>query len=248
MAVKKKRGETKEMEAEKILVVDDNKEIVYSISELLKYEGYEILKAYDGMEALDIMERENVDLILLDVMMPRLNGLSALMKLREKSRIPVIILSAKTEESDKVSGLTLGADDYIEKPYNPAELIARVKALIRRNQLYNSKPSLEEESHEKWVIEGKLFINTKENEVLVENEEIPLTDLEYKILLLLVTNKTKIFSVKNIYESVWQEEYIHSSGNTVMVHIKNLRGKLDKNPYTAGSIKTIWGKGYRFEG
>lgn len=116
------------MEAEKILVVDDNKEIVYSISELLKYEGYETLKAYDGMEALDIMERENVDLILLDVMMPRLNGLSALMKLREKSRIPVIILSAKTEESDKVSGLTLGADDYIEKPYNPAELIARVKA------------------------------------------------------------------------------------------------------------------------
>ena len=115
-----------------ILVVDDNKEIVYSISELLKYEGFEVVKAYDGMQALEAMEKHSVDLILLDVMMPRLNGLSALMKLREKSRIPVIILSAKTEESDKVSGLVLGADDYVEKPYNPAELIARVKAHLRR--------------------------------------------------------------------------------------------------------------------
>lgn len=149
------------MEAEKILVVDDNKEIVYSISELLKYEGYETLKAYDGMEALDIMERENVDLILLDVMMPRLNGLSALMKLREKSRIPVIILSAKTEESDKVSGLTLGADDYIEKPYNPAELIARVKAHLRRYRAWSGGET-EKKKDPDQIVNGGLVLDKKQ--------------------------------------------------------------------------------------
>ena len=187
MAVKKKRGETKEMEAEKILVVDDNKEIVYSISELLKYEGYEILKAYDGMEALDIMERENVDLILLDVMMPRLNGLSALMKLREKSRIPVIILSAKTEESDKVSGLTLGADDYIEKPYNPAELIARVKAHLRRYRVWSNMEA-EKKKDPDQIVNGGLVLDKKQRVIFVEGEEVHLTATEYKILELLMAH------------------------------------------------------------
>lgn len=169
------------MEAEKILVVDDNKEIVYSISELLKYEGYETLKAYDGMEALDIMERENVDLILLDVMMPRLNGLSALMKLREKSRIPVIILSAKTEESDKVSGLTLGADDYIEKPYNPAELIARVKAHLRRYRAWSGGET-EKKKDPDQIVNGGLVLDKKQRVIFVEGEEVHLTATEYKIL------------------------------------------------------------------
>ena len=211
MAVKKKRGETKEMEAEKILVVDDNKEIVYSISELLKYEGYETLKAYDGMEALNIMERENVDLILLDVMMPRLNGLSALMKLREKSRIPVIILSAKTEESDKVSGLTLGADDYIEKPYNPAELIARVKAHLRRYRAWSGG------------------------------------ETEKKILELLMTHPGQVFPAEQIYENVWQETADYTVENTVMVHIRHIREKVEIDAKKPRYVKVVWGIGYKME-
>ena len=192
------------MEAEKILVVDDNKEIVYSISELLKYEGYETLKAYDGMEALDIMERENVDLILLDVMMPRLNGLSALMKLREKSRIPVIILSAKTEESDKVSGLTLGADDYIEKPYNPAELIARVKAHLRRYRAWSGGET-EKKKDPDQVVNGGLVLDKKQRVIFVEGEEVHLTATEYKILELLMAHPGQVFPAEQIYENVWQE-------------------------------------------
>ncbi len=231
----------------KLMVVEDDPDICSAIKILLESQGYSVNIAGNAKEAMEIFSSE-YELLILDIMLPGMSGIELCQKIRRFSYVPVLFLTAKSADTDKMEGLSAGGDDYLVKPFSFVELIARVKALIRRNQLYNSKPSLEEESHEKWVIEGKLFINTKENEVLVENEEIPLTDLEYKILLLLVTNKTKIFSVKNIYESVWQEEYIHSSGNTVMVHIKNLRGKLDKNPYTAGSIKTIWGKGYRFEG
>lgn len=231
----------------KLMVVEDDPDICSAIKILLESQGYSVNIAGNAKEAMEIFSSE-YELLILDIMLPGMSGIELCQKIRKFSYVPVLFLTAKSADTDKMEGLSAGGDDYLVKPFSFVELIARVKALIRRNQLYNSKPSLEEESHEKWVIEGKLFINTKENEVLVGNEEIPLTDLEYKILLLLVTNKTKIFSVKNIYESVWQEEYIHSSGNTVMVHIKNLRGKLDKNPYTAGSIKTIWGKGYRFEG
>lgn len=231
----------------KLMVVEDDPDICSAIKILLESQGYSVNIAGNAKEAMEIFSSE-YELLILDIMLPGMSGIELCQKIRRFSYVPVLFLTAKSADTDKMEGLSAGGDDYLVKPFSFVELIARVKALIRRNQLYNSKPSLEEESHEKLVIEGKLFINTKENEVLVENEEIPLTDLEYKILLLLVTNKTKIFSVKNIYESVWQEEYIHSSGNTVMVHIKNLRGKLDKNPYTAGSIKTIWGKGYRFEG
>lgn len=231
----------------KLMVVEDDPDICSAIKILLESQGYSVNIAGNAKEAMEIFSSE-YELLILDIMLPGMSGIELCQKIRKFSYVPVLFLTAKSADTDKMEGLSAGGDDYLVKPFSFVELIARVKALIRRNQLYNSKPSLEEKSHVKWVIEGKLFINTKKNEVLVENEEIPLTDLEYKILLLLVTNKTKIFSVKNIYESVWQEEYIHSSGNTVMVHIKNLRGKLDKNPYTAGSIKTIWGKGYRFEG
>ena len=242
MAVKKKRGETKEMEAEKILVVDDNKEIVYSISELLKYEGYETLKAYDGMEALDIMERENVDLILLDVMMPRLNGLSALMKLREKSRIPVIILSAKTEESDKVSGLVLGADDYVEKPYNPAELMARVKAHLRRYRAWGGELPKENDDQ---IINGGLVLDKKQRIVLVEGEEVRLTATEYKILELLMEHPGQVFSSEQIYENVWKEEAINTE--TIMVHVRKLREKIEVNPRNPRYLKVVWGIGYKIE-
>ena len=167
------------MDSETILVVDDNKEIVYSISELLKYEGYQTVAAYDGMQALDALEKHKIDLILLDVMMPRLNGLSALMKLRENYRIPVIILSAKTEESDKVSGLNLGADDSVEKPYNPAELIARVKAHLRRYHAWGGEAPKADADR---IVNGGLVLDKKQRIGIVEGEEARLTATEYKIL------------------------------------------------------------------
>lgn len=233
------------MEAEKILVVDDNKEIVYSISELLKYEGYEILKAYDGMEALDILEREAVDLILLDVMMPRLNGLSALMKLREKSRIPVIILSAKTEESDKVSGLTLGADDYIEKPYNPAELIARVKAHLRRYRAWSVEEPKKNDPDQ--IVNGGLVLDKKQRVIFVEGEEAHLTATEYKILELLMSHPGQVFPAEQIYENVWQEAADYSVENTVMVHIRHIREKVEIDAKKPRYVKVVWGIGYKME-
>ena len=165
------------MAEETILVVDDNKEIVYSIGELLKYEGYQVMSAYDGMQALNVLEQNKIDLILLDVMMPRLNGLSTLMKLREKHRIPVIILSAKTEESDKVSGLIMGADDYVEKPYNPAELMARVKAHLRRYRAWGGGVPRQDEDR---IVNGGLILDKKQRLIEVEGEEVRLTATEYK--------------------------------------------------------------------
>lgn len=166
---------------ETILVVDDNQEIVYSISELLKFEGYQVVKAYDGLEALEKLEQNKIDLILLDVMMPRLNGLSALMKLRETHKIPVIILSAKSEESDKISGLVLGADDYIGKPYNPGELIARVQAQLRR---YNAWGGGAPQANEDTIVNGGLVLDKRQRIIIVEGEEVKLTATEYKIVSL----------------------------------------------------------------
>ncbi len=227
-----------------ILVVDDNKEIVYSISELLKYEGFEVVKAYDGMQALDAMEEHPVDLILLDVMMPRLNGLSALMKLREKSRIPVIILSAKTEESDKVSGLVLGADDYVEKPYNPAELIARVKAHLRRYRAWGGgAPKAEADQ----VVNGGLMLDKKQRIVVVEGEEVRLTATEYKILELLMEHPGQVFSAEQIYENVWQESASYTVENTVMVHIRHIREKIEIDTKKPRYVKVVWGIGYKME-
>lgn len=190
------------MNGETILVVDDNKEIVYSIRELLKYEGYQVVKAYDGMEALKALETNQIDLILLDVMMPKLNGLSALMKLRENYRIPVIILSAKTEESDKVSGLVLGADDYVEKPYNPSELIARVKAHLRRYHAWGgAAPKTDSDT----LVNGGLVLDKKRRLILVEGEEVRLTATEYKILELLM-GKLEEINQKRIAEALENEK------------------------------------------
>ncbi len=212
------------MDAETILVVDDNREIVYSISELLKYEGYQVVKAYDGMEALEALEREKIDLILLDVMMPKMNGLSALMKLRERSKIPVIILSAKTEESDKVSGLVLGADDYVEKPYQPAELTARVKAHLRRYHAWGAeKPETDEDR----IVNGGLVLDKKQRLVIVEGEEVRLTATEYKIFELLMEHPGQIFPAEQIYELVWKERADFAVENTVMVHIRHIREKVE---------------------
>ena len=227
-----------------ILVVDDNKEIVYSISELLRYEGYRAVPAYDGMEALDMMEKEHIDLILLDVMMPRLNGLSALMKLRERTKIPVIILSAKTEESDKVSGLVLGADDYVEKPYNPAELMARVKAHLRRYRAWGvGAPKADADQ----IVNGGLVLDKKQRIIIVEGEEVRLTATEYKILELLMEHPGQVFSAEQIYENVWQESANYTVENTVMVHIRHIREKIEIDTKRPRYVKVVWGIGYKME-
>ena len=230
---------------EKILVVDDNREIVDSLGKLLAIEGYEILTACDGMEALDKMETEKVDLILLDVMMPRLNGLSALMKIREKHNIPAIILSAKTEESDKVSGLSLGADDYIEKPYNPAELLARVKAQLRRYKAYGGSRAAEAQRAE--ITNGGLVLDDQQKQLFVDGEAVRLTATEYKIVELLMRHPGQVFSAEQIYENVWNEDASYSVENTVMVHIRHIREKIEVEPKNPRYVKVVWGIGYKME-
>ena len=225
-------------------MVDDNKEIVYSISELLKYEGYQVLGAYDGIQALDVLEQNKIDLILLDVMMPRLNGLSTLMKLREKHKIPVIILSAKTEESDKVSGLIMGADDYVEKPYNPAELMARVKAHLRRYRAWGAEEPKEDADR---IVNGGLILDKKQRIIEVEGEEVRLTATEYKILELLMEHPGQVFSAEQIYENVWQETATYAVENTVMVHIRHIREKIEIDTKKPRYVKVVWGIGYKME-
>lgn len=240
---------------ETILVVDDNREIVDSLGKLLAIEGYEILTACDGMEALDKMESAKVDLILLDVMMPRLNGLSALMKIREKHNIPAIILSAKTEESDKVSGLSLGADDYIEKPYNPAELLARVKAQLRRYKAYGGSQAggaggagSDGGAKDKDVItNGGLVLDDRQKQLFVDGEAVRLTATEYKITELLMRHPGQVFSAEQIYENVWNEDAGYSVENTVMVHIRHIREKIEIEPKNPRYVKVVWGIGYKME-
>ena len=232
------------MDKERILIVDDNREIVDSLGKLLSFEGYDVLEAYDGMEALNVLEKTRVDLILLDVMMPRLNGLSTLMKIRENCNIPAIILSAKTEESDKVSGLVLGADDYISKPYNTAELIARVKAQLRRYKAYGgSKP----ESGGDTIVNGGLVLDLKQKIVLAEGMPVKLTATEYRIISLLMEHPGQEFSAEQIYEKVWNEQADFAVENTVMVHIRHIREKIEIDAKNPRYVKVVWGIGYKME-
>ena len=241
------------MEQQTILVVDDNKEIVFSLGKLLEYEGYRILKAYDGLEALELLKENMVDLILLDVMMPRLNGLSALMKIRENNKIPVIILSAKNEESDKVSGLVMGADDYIAKPYNPAELTARVAAQLRRYHTWGgSAPKPQDDQ----IVNGSLVLDRKSKNAIVDGAEVKLTATEYKIFELLMEHPGQIFPAEHpgqifpaeqIYELVWKERADFAVENTVMVHIRHIREKVEIDAKKPRYIKVVWGIGYKME-
>ena len=232
------------MNGETILVVDDNKEIVDSLGKLLELEGYRIITAYDGMEALAKLEKEQIDLILLDVMMPRLNGLSALMKIRENYKIPAIILSAKTEESDKVSGLVLGADDYISKPYNAAELIARVKAQLRRYKMWGGSAP---EDDGDTLVNGGLVLDRRQRMAVVEGKEVKLTATEYKILEFLMAHKGQVFPAEQIYENVWNELATFAVENTVMVHIRHIREKIEIDAKNPKYIKVVWGIGYKME-
>ncbi|WP_313130930.1 response regulator transcription factor [Anaerocolumna sp.] len=232
------------MDKQKILLVDDNKEIIYTLSKLLEFEGYEVEKAYDGMEALEIIKDNSIDLILLDVMMPRMNGLTAMMKIREHEKIPIIILSAKTEESDKVSGLIMGADDYITKPFNTAELMARVQAQLRRYLVWNEgRP----QNTENKIINGDLVLDISSKTIIVNGTEVRLTAKEYHIMELLIRNAGRVFSAEEIYEKVWDDKNCFAVENTVMVHIRRIREKIEVNARSPRYLKVVWGIGYKIE-
>lgn len=226
-----------------ILVCDDDKAIVEAIEIYLSQEGYHILKAYDGEQALKILETEEVHLLVLDVMMPRLDGIRATLKIREKHSIPIIILSAKSEDVDKILGLNVGADDYVTKPFNPLELVARVKSQLRRyTQLGGTAKKESEHVYEV----GGLQINDDLKEVTVDGEKVKLTPIEYNILLLLMKNQGRVFSIDQIYESIWNEEAI-GADNTVAVHIRHIREKIEINPKEPRYLKVVWGVGYKIE-
>ena len=225
-----------------ILVCDDDKAIVEAIEIYLTQEGYHILKAYDGQEALDILTREPVDLLIMDIMMPRLDGIRATLKIREYSSIPIIILSAKSEDTDKILGLNIGADDYICKPFNPLELVARVKSNLRR---YTSLGSLTGENKAIYQV-GGLILNDDTKQVTVDDEPVKMTPIEYNILLLLMKNQGRVFSINQIYESIWNEDAI-GADNTVAVHIRHIREKIEINPKEPRYLKVVWGVGYKID-
>ncbi len=231
------------MEKETILVVDDEKEIRNLIGIYLENEGYKVIKASDGAEALKTLKSQQVHLIILDVMMPNMDGMEACMKIREHKNMPIIMLSAKSEDMDKIMGLTTGADDYITKPFNPLELIARVKSQIRR---YTKLNNVLENVNTGVVEIDDLNINTKTHEVRVGEKLVNLTRREFDILELLAKNRGLVFNTEKIYERVWNEEF-YESYNTVMVHIRKIREKIEENPRKPKYIKTVWGVGYKIE-
>lgn len=225
------------------MVVDDDREIARAIEKHLTLEGFEVTKAHDGIEALDRLATEEIQLILLDVMMPRLDGLSTMMKIREKNNIPIIILSAKTEETDKVLGLGMGADDYVTKPFSAQELIARVRSQLRR---YMTLGDMTNQSKDQILVVGGLRLEPDTMNFTVDGEAVKLTAKEFKILELLMTNPGMVFSAEKIYERVWNETP-YSVENTVMVHIRRIREKIEINPKEPKYLKVVWGIGYKIE-
>ena len=224
-----------------ILVCDDDKEIVDAIEIYLLQEGYKVEKAYYGEQALEILHNKKIDLMVIDVMMPKLDGIRATFQVRKTSSIPIIILSAKTEDAYKILGLNVGADDYVTKPFNPLELVARVKSQLRRYTTLSSSVQ-GETTYEA----GGLVINDDLKKVTVDGEEVKLTPIEYNILLLLMKNKGKVYSISQIYEEIWNEEAI-GADNTVAVHIRHIREKIEINPKEPRYLKVVWGVGYKIE-
>ena len=226
-----------------ILVVDDDKEIVESIEIYLKNEGFNIFKAYNGIEALEILVEKEIHLILMDIMMPKLDGIKATIKIRQDKNIPIILVSAKGEDTDKILGLNIGADDYITKPFNLLELIARVKSNLRR---YMNFGNFNNETREDVLRSGGLELNTSTKEVKVDGNQVKVTPIEYRILELLLRNKGRVFSIDEIYEKVWKEESFNVE-NTVAVHIRRIREKIEINPKEPRYLKVVWGIGYKIE-
>ena len=224
-----------------VLVVDDDREIVDSICIFLSGEGYKAIKAYDGIEALEALSENEVHLMILDIMMPKLDGIKTLMKLRESRNIPVILLSAKSEDTDKIFGLTAGADDYVTKPFNPSELMARVKSQLRR---YTTLGSIGKQNGE-IVIDG-LSVKTESKTVKVDGEPVRLTPVEYKILELLARNRGRVFSAEDIYSNVWNEQNVVND-NTIAVHVRHIREKIEINPKEPKYLKVVWGIGYKID-
>lgn len=225
-----------------ILVCDDDKEIVEAIEIYLTQEGHHILKAYDGEQAIRVLQNHPVDLLIIDVMMPKQDGIRATLKIREKNALPIIILSAKSEDADKILGLNVGADDYVTKPFNPLELVARVKSQLRRYTQLGAMTEKKENIYET----GGLMIDDDRKEVTVDGESVKLTPIEYRILLFLVQNQGRVFSINQIYENIWNEEAI-AADNTVAVHIRHIREKIEINPKEPRYLKVVWGLGYKVE-
>ena len=228
------------MRKEKILIVDDEEEIRNLIEIYLKNDGYNVIKASNGIEAIEVINNHSVDLVILDVMMPKMNGIDACSKIRAAYNTPIIMLSAKSEEVDKIQGLTIGADDYLTKPFSPLELIARVKAQLRRFTKLNTV-----NASSKLLKEDSLTLDLEDNKVYKNKEEINLTPIEFSILKLLWLHKGKVFKIETIYETVWNQEYFDNN-NTVMVHIRKLREKIEEDPRNPEYIYTVWGVGYKF--
>lgn len=230
-------------ETARLLLVDDDPEIREVTRVLLESEGFRVVEASSGEEALQLFTPE-VDLLILDVMMQGLSGYQVCARLREHWNVPILFLTAKTQDTDLMTGFSAGGDDYLTKPFSYIELLARVKGLLRRYQVYKGKSELEQGQYIEW---RGLRLNRKHNEVWRDEKELNLTTTEYQILRLLMTYRGKIFSAQSLYESVWEEAYLASSSNTVMVHIRKLREKIEKNPQEPELLKTVWGKGYRIE-
>lgn len=233
------------MEKGTILIVDDEKEIRDLVDIYLKSDGYNTIKACDGVQAINLLQENDVDLIILDVMMPNLNGIETCLKIREMKEMPIIMLSAKSEDIDKILGLNMGADDYLTKPFNPLELVARVKSQLRRFYKFGNKV-MSAENDENVIQIDELIMNLETHEVSFGDNMIKLTPTEFDILSLLAKSRGKVFSIENIYESVWNQEFM-TSDNTVMVHIRKIREKIEEDPRNPRFIKTVWGVGYKIE-
>ncbi|TYQ15503.1 UNVERIFIED_CONTAM: DNA-binding response OmpR family regulator [Acetivibrio alkalicellulosi] len=229
------------MEKLSVLVCDDDKDIVNALEIYLKQENYDVIKSFTGKQALDVLSKRKVHLILLDIMMPELDGLNATIKIRENQNIPIIILSAKSEDTDKITGLNFGADDYVTKPFNPLELMARVKSQMRRYTILGSM-----EKKQSVLKNGGMELDKEAKELKIDGESIKLTATEYGIVLYLLENAGKVFSIDQIYESVWNEP-AYSSDNTVSVHIRRIREKIEINPKEPKYLKVVWGIGYKIE-
>ncbi len=230
------------------MIIEDDADIRSGVKILLESQGYQVEEAVDGNQAISKFD-DSYNLLIIDIMMPGISGIETCKRIRETSVVPILFLTARSADTDKLEGLSAGGDDYLVKPFSYIELIARVKALIRRFKIYNDQMvGMSENINEcEWIEVGNIAICPHRNDVMIDGNVLDLTETEYKILLLFLKYPNKIFSVENIFESVWEDEYIYSSSNTVMVHIKNLRNKLEQAEISKGSIKTIWGKGYRFE-
>ncbi len=226
-----------------ILIAEDEKDIAAAIEVYLKNQNYNVYKAYNGMEALEIFEREQIQLILMDIMMPKMNGIEATLKIRESSNVPIIFLTAKSEDADKIMGLNIGADDYITKPFNPMELLARVNSCLRRYINFSNNNATDKENT---IRIGGIELNDMCKEVSVDGVPIKTTPLEYKILYFFMKNPNQVFSIEEIYEKVWQEPAYNP--DTVTVHIRRIREKIEINPKEPKYLKVVWGIGYKFEG